>query len=198
MYVHHRQFKTLQAWLAEGRIGKIRKIDARFVFPHMNPGNIRYRPELGGGAFLDSAIYPLSAVQILAGDNPRTVEARFVRETGYAVDTGGTARLEFPSGLEASCEWGFGRPYRAEIEIAGETGDLVVPRAFSKPADFAASLVFREPEGDTETVIGADNHFAAMLTVFAAAAADPVLREREREAAQRRAHLLARIRDSAA
>jgi len=198
MYVHHRQFKTLQARLAEGRIGKIRKIDARFVFPHLNPENMRYRPELGGGAFLDSAIYPLSAAEILAGGDPRAIEARFVRETGYAVDIGGTARLAFSSGVEALCEWGFGRPYRAEIEITGETGGLVVPRAFSKPPDFAASLVFRGPEGDRETVIGADNHFAAMLAVFAAAAADPVLRERERDAVRRRARLLARVRQSAA
>jgi hypothetical protein len=59
-------------------------------------------------------------------------------------------------------------------------------------------LVFRGPEGDRETVIGADNHFAAMLVVFAAAAADPVLRERERDAVRRRARLLARVRQSAA
>lgn len=193
MYVHHRQFKTIKSWLAEGRIGAIRRIAARFGFLHLDPGNIRYRPDMGGGALLDAAIYPLSAALLLAGEDPATVAARIEHQAGYAVDTGGTARLLFPSGLEALCEWGFGRPYQAEIEVSGEKGTLFAARAFSKPADFAASLMLRRPEGETETVIGADNHFVAMLTAFAATTADPALRAAERDGALARARLLARV-----
>lgn len=59
-YVHHPFVQTIHALLQSGRLGAIRHVDARFGFPDRSDEDIRYRRELGGGAILDTLIYPLS------------------------------------------------------------------------------------------------------------------------------------------
>ncbi len=169
MFQFHPQFVRVKELARQGRLGDIVEVAARFGFPHRDSSDFRYDPALGGGAFLDAGSYPICAARLLLAD-PVCIGGSIEREAGFAVDTGGAALLRNGAGATAALSWGFGRAYRNELEVWGREGVAFVPRAFSKPADLATTIVIRRSDGMSEEVIvpGAD-HFALMLEAFAGA-----------------------------
>jgi NDP-hexose-3-ketoreductase len=198
MYLHHPQLLALQRWIESGAIGRVRSIQGRFGFPHLDPGDSRYRPDLGGGALLDIGVYPASAALFLTGEEPETVLAQLGRDDGYEVDTNGSALLRFASDVHAFLDWGFGRAYRSELEVWGEAGTIFVERAYSKPAAFVASLSLRRQDGGIEEkTAGSANHFVLMFSSFARAIENAALREGYQQQALRQARVVAAIREAA-
>lgn len=197
MYPHHGQFRRAIELAADGTVGRPRSIAARLGLPDRDAGDIRYRADLGGGALLDAAIYPLSFVIALAGAAPSAVAARIERDAARGVDVGGAALLGFGAGVSGVAEWGYGRFYRAEAEIWGERGVLIVPRPFSKRADEPARIVVRTGAGERAVEIPAEDPFVAMFAHLAAAIGDAGATERLRTEAVDRARLLERIKAAA-
>lgn len=192
-YQRHPQFVRLRALIADGAIGQVRSLVARFGFPHMRPENIRYRPELGGGALADNGFYPISAALAILTGEPVTVSARIGADPGYAVDTFGAALIGFASGETAILEWAFGRHYRNEIELWGETGSIFVMPAFSKPATIPPRIVVRTQAGERTVEIEPANQFVAVIERAAATIRDPGRWQGAREDALARARLTAQI-----
>jgi predicted dehydrogenase len=66
-----------RAWLADGLIGEVRMIDAKFGFS--SPRGIESRLfnlELGGGALLDAGVYPISlASMVFGGGRPEKISS---------------------------------------------------------------------------------------------------------------------------
>ena len=167
MFPHHAQFRQIQHHMAAGTIGRIWSVTARFGFPPLKPENFRYHKELGGGALLDAAGYPLCAARVLLG-RADVIGAVIEHEPGFEVDTSGSALLRSPDGAHAHLEWGFGRAYRNEIEVWGEAGSLTAGRAFSKPPTLETTLRFRMQDGDEiEETVEPCNHFTVMFDAFA-------------------------------
>jgi len=61
---------------AEGAIGELRSFRAEFTVPRRPADDIRYQPELGGGALLDTGVYPVRAALHLLGPDVMVVAAR--------------------------------------------------------------------------------------------------------------------------
>ena len=193
MFRYHPQFERVRALIAEGAVGEVRSLTARFGFPHLKPDNVRYDPALGGGALLDTGGYPISAARLLIGADPLTVQAVIQRDDGFAVDTAGSALLHYRGGEHAHLEWGFGRHYRNEIEVWGDAASLFVTRAFSKPATLATVIQLQDARGERREIpIPPANHFVRMLRSFTGALDDGALREElRREIEQQQALLFA-------
>ncbi|MBI3367418.1 MAG: Gfo/Idh/MocA family oxidoreductase [Burkholderiales bacterium] len=95
------QTGDLLALLREGAIGPVRFVQASFGFSLAKPaGNIRMKPDLGGGALLDAGSYPMSLIRLVMGDAPRRVRAD-ARWADSGVDMGMTATLDFADGRRA-------------------------------------------------------------------------------------------------
>jgi predicted dehydrogenase len=110
--------------LAAGEIGQVRAIQACFGFTLGKPeGNIRFNPELGGGALLDAGSYPLSLVRMVMGDAPNSVIAYSTWAT-EGVDLSTMATLTWNDGRRAqiSCAMDVGNVRRAVI--MGSNGTL--------------------------------------------------------------------------
>lgn len=77
-------YKDIKKWLAEGNIGDIRMIDASITInDRLDPYDIRFDPELGGGALLDLGIYPISFCSYILNESPETVSSEaYVGKTG--------------------------------------------------------------------------------------------------------------------
>jgi predicted dehydrogenase len=195
MFEHHPQWAALQRVLAEGVVGDVRSLTARFGFPHLDPSNIRYRADLGGGALLDAGAYPIAAAVALWGE-PDRVEGRLITESGYDVDTRGAAWLTWDDGRHAHLEWGFGHAYRNEVEVWGSGATVRMTRAFSKPSHLVTSVSITPQSGDASVVeVGPANHFSRMLAAFAAAiVADEV--QPWHDAARARARVQQAIREN--
>jgi NDP-hexose-3-ketoreductase len=168
MFQDHPQFQRILSIVTSGQLGRVRSVSARFGFPHLSPTDFRYRPEMGGGALLDAAFYPISAARLLLPSPLRVVGSRILREEPYQVDTRGAALLAAPGGVNAFLEWGFGMAYRNEVEVWGEDGSLFAGRVFSKPSSLVTTVrIVKQSGGVEEAEIEATNHFTGMLDRFA-------------------------------
>ena len=86
MIVHHPQWQRAKQWLEAGEIGALRHVDAAFSFALLeNPGNIRNRPETGGGGLRDIGVYTFGAARFVTGSEPVDISARLIMENGVDV-----------------------------------------------------------------------------------------------------------------
>jgi predicted dehydrogenase len=71
MIVHHPQWQRARALLAEGAIGTLRHVDGAFSYDNRtDPGNIRNRPETGGGGIPTSGSIPMARPALPRAPNP--------------------------------------------------------------------------------------------------------------------------------
>jgi dTDP-3,4-didehydro-2,6-dideoxy-alpha-D-glucose 3-reductase len=167
MYVHHPLHGWLRDLVGSGQLGPLRRIDAWFGFPHRARGDHRYDPALGGGATLDTLVYPLSFCLGLLGDGPVRWWSVVHDEPGCPVDVRGSMLLTTGS-ASASLGYGFGMSYRNEVRLWGEEGDVAVSRTFSRPPELAEDVAVRTDGRTTVTTVPAADHFELMLDSFAA------------------------------
>ena len=87
MIVHHPQWKWAKEQVASGAIGKLVHVTGRFTFDNRDPGNIRNRPETGGGALRDIGIYVIGSARFVTGQEPSEISSRIRWENGVDVFT---------------------------------------------------------------------------------------------------------------
>jgi predicted dehydrogenase len=167
MYRHHPQTRNVADLVAGGAIGRLRSIRATFTFRLENPGDVRLRPELDGGALMDVGCYCVSGSRVLAGEPLRVQGEQVQGETGVDLAFQGT--LRFPEDIVAQIECSFSVPRRQRLEAVGDEGSLVV-KAPWRPDWGGAVLVTRGDEVTTIDVPEA-NPFVCELENFADAVA---------------------------
>jgi glucose-fructose oxidoreductase len=116
----------------EGRIGEPRFFTSTFTM-QVKPGNIRTRPEHGGGPLNDIGIYCINAARYLFKAEPLTVvaEAESGLDPRFAgIDEQVSAVLTFPGNRLASFTASFGAADLATYTVAGTKGLLTVDDAY--------------------------------------------------------------------
>ena len=85
MIVHHPQWQRAKEWLAAGEIGTLVHADVAFSFNLTEGGNIRNKPETGGGSLRDIGVYTFGSARFVTGAEAEAVDSRLIRENG--IDT---------------------------------------------------------------------------------------------------------------
>ncbi|MEU0806790.1 MULTISPECIES: Gfo/Idh/MocA family oxidoreductase [unclassified Streptomyces] len=168
-FVHHGMHRRVAELLAAGRIGRLRHIDASFCFPPLPASDVRYRPELGGGALLDAGIYPVRLAQYFLGDDLSVAGAVLRDDPETGVDVAGSALLVAAAGETVTLTFGFEHGYGARYTLWGSTGRLTVDRAFTPPATLSPLLRIDEQDHAEEIVLPAEHQFASSVASFAEA-----------------------------
>jgi predicted dehydrogenase len=171
MFLHHPSHAAVSALVADGLIGDPRSFRAEFTVPRRPAGDIRYQSALGGGALLDTGVYPLRAAIELVGAELTTVAATLERGPGFEVDTGGAAVLRTPRGVLAQIAFGLDHGYRSAYELAGTHGRITLDQAFTPPADHEPVLRLERRSGTEERRLPAHDQVVATLDAFARAVA---------------------------
>ena len=71
MIVHHPQWQRARALYEDGAIGELVHVDGLFTYENRaDGGNIRNRPETGGGGIRDIGVYTYGATRWLTGQEP--------------------------------------------------------------------------------------------------------------------------------
>lgn len=167
MFLHHGQHRTVADLVAEGRVGALRVFTARFGIPPRDASDIRYSPELGGGALLDVGGYPIRAASHFLGPELDVVGSVLRMDPARGVDVAGHALLAAPSGTTAELSFGFEHAYRSRYSLWGDRALLTVDRAFTPPPD-RRPLVRIESAGRTEELsLPADDQFRNITESFA-------------------------------
>jgi predicted dehydrogenase len=149
-----------------GALGTVRRIYGRFnVAIGFDPAEIRYVPELGGGAMMDLGCYPVHWVRSVMGTEPEVVSASANRhESG--VDTSMQAELEFPNGAMAKVECSMSEDLPegldVELEVEGDSGKLIMTNPL---VPHAGSEIIVESNGDTvrEEFAGESTYYHQLL-----------------------------------
>lgn len=116
----------------EGAIGRVRMLLADFGVPTLEaPGSTRFDPDLGGGALLDRAVYPLSLAFALLG-RPEQLRASATL-TGSGVDEHVGLVLRWKGGELACLAASLSGYLSNEAMIVGTEGRLRVHEPLCRP-----------------------------------------------------------------
>jgi predicted dehydrogenase len=76
MIVHHPQWQRAQHLVQSGAIGAVTHVDGVFTYDNRaDPGNIRNKPETGGGGIYDIGVYTYGSARFVTGAEPVALDA---------------------------------------------------------------------------------------------------------------------------
>jgi predicted dehydrogenase len=161
MWRHHPLHVRVREILTAGEIGEATILRATFSFSMdaaRRSRDVRVKPELDGGAFMDVGCYTLNAARFLFDAEPTEVAALQRFDPRLGVDTSLAAVVRFPGDRLALVDGSFdvGGPQR--YEILGSQGSIVVDPAFQPGPDAASFTVTRGGERHVVEVPGVDQY----------------------------------------
>lgn len=167
MYRFHPLTETVLQLVREGRIGTPQMARASFVAAGQDSNDIRYQPELGGGAMLDLGSYCVGFLRLLAGEEPRSVTATGKRHrTGVDIAVSGS--MIFPSGLVGYFGTAMGMPFECGYEVWGDRGRIRVDQGALVAWPGGRFSIRLWADGAEETIpIPPANHYQRMVEDFA-------------------------------
>jgi len=162
MYKYHRVFHYLKDLIKKDGFGRLNSFVTRFEIPHLGSSNIRYKPELGGGALFDVGFYPISLTTTLFGGMQLFTSTKIYKDS-YKVDLEGWATFK-KDNLYGKCYWAIGKEYENYLELTFEKAILKINRFYSKPHDLDLIMEIKYNSGDYESLsISADDQFYNMF-----------------------------------
>ncbi|WP_067467613.1 Gfo/Idh/MocA family protein [Actinomadura macra] len=196
-FPHHAQHAAVQKLLADGSVGELRDFSSTFTIPPLSEDDMRYRPDIGGGALLDMGIYPIRAALHYLGHDLRIVAA-VLRHHGktHAVVSGRILACT-PRGVTADLHFGMAHSYRTSCEFAGSEGRLLLDRAFTPPPAFQPVVRAERQDHREEFTLPADDQFANVVACFTRAVRTGVALDGCAEASLRQADLVAAVEEKA-
>ncbi len=167
MIVHHPQWIRARELVQGGAIGRLLHVDAAFSYDNRDePGNIRNRPETGGGSLPDIGVYVFGSTRWVSGEEPdEIVHAGIVRENG--VDVVAHVHARFPSFTYSGFTSMRMFP-RQEVVFHGDKGVLRVAPAPFNAGSFDQAEVELETAGMTRTAerFPGANHYVRQVEAF--------------------------------
>lgn len=167
MYRFHPQTERAHD-IVTGELEQIRSVDATFKFRLSEPSDIRYNPDLGGGALLDAGCYTVSAVRGFLGE-PTRAYAHFTDTRDNGVDTEVTGILEYDDGQTARVSTGFDTSNVQRYRVECVNGYLEVEDCFAPGTNETAITYAVDGREVTEVFSGVDQfrleveHFAECI-----------------------------------
>ena len=152
MYRHHPQTLKVQELVKGGSLGALKLIRGSFTFVISRDGDVRLKPEWGGGSIWDVGCYPISYVRTVVGEEPLEVFGwQVTGETG--IDETFVGQMRFGGDVLAQFDSSFTIPFHSFMEIVGSEGTLNIPRPF-KPGVNEKIYLTRGEKTETITVKG--------------------------------------------
>jgi predicted dehydrogenase len=108
MVTHHPQWVRARELVQGGAIGALRQVQGAFTFFNEDPGNIRNRADMGGGALRDIGVYPSVSTRFVTGAEPLSIPYAGI-EWDRGIDATARVVAEFP---------GFGMEFYVSMRMA--------------------------------------------------------------------------------
>src|SRR5260370_21901617 len=120
--------------MRRGKMGEVKSNRIVLSFFNRDPGNVRHKPEWGGGGLLDIGSYPITLSRWFFNAEPQRVTGAVELDPDFATDRLASGIMEFSSGHSVFfC--GTQTNYFQRMEILGTTGRLAVEIPFNAPND---------------------------------------------------------------
>ena len=170
MIVHHPQMIRARELVQGGAIGNLVLVDCVFSFNNADAtGNIRNRPETGGGGLPDIGVYAFGAARFVTGAECRSVDHAHVRfENG--VDTFAQVSADFGSFRYQGVVSMRMHP-RQHITFQGDKGHLTLTAPFNAGVYDQAELTLETAAGRMSERWPDVNQYVLQVEAFERAAA---------------------------
>jgi NDP-hexose-3-ketoreductase len=167
MFLHHSQHAAVRRLIDEGRIGELRAFTGVFGIPPLAAGDVRYRPDLGGGAMLDVGVYPVRAARLFLGEDLSVLGSALRMDRDSGVNLEGCALLCTPEGVPAQLTFGFRSSYRSMYSIWGSAGRISLERAFTPTPTLNPTVRVVWQDHTEEIILPPDDQFVNLVRAFA-------------------------------
>ncbi len=144
MYRYHPRIQAAREMIISGEIGEFKTIESAFCFRLRNKKDIRYQPDMGGGAVMDVGCYCINFSRLMAGREPVSVQAR-AHWASTGVDDQLVGILDFGDGLLAHFDCGINQERRERAILGGTEGYLELPMTFVP--GMVETLIHKSPPG---------------------------------------------------
>ncbi|MDH4208902.1 MAG: Gfo/Idh/MocA family oxidoreductase, partial [Anaerolineae bacterium] len=124
MYLHHPLLHEARRLIQEGAVGEVRLVRGSLSFFLDRPDDVRWKPELGGGALWDVGSYPVSFIRWIAGEPDEVFGWQALSPSG--VDETFAGLLRYRGGVLGVFDCGFRTPWRSEAQVFGSEGALTI------------------------------------------------------------------------
>ena len=175
MYRFHPQTHRVQEVIESGEIGEVREVHAHLsvnIRRDADLSNIRFQPELGGGALLDMGCYSVSIARMCFGSEPERVTGLLRTDDTTGVDMSVAAMLEFRGGV-ALVGASFEADGNGAYKVVGSRGSIEVPRGIIPGLGTRAAeglvIVCDQDSNRREEVFEPVNQYRLMVDAFAEA-----------------------------
>jgi predicted dehydrogenase len=127
----HPQWLRARELVREGRIGKLRAVQAFFAYDNPDPANIRNRAEIGGGGLYDIGCYPIVAGRWFFESEPERGIALIERDPAFRTDRLTSALVDFGEGRRLDFTVSTQLAPHQRIELSGTKGRIEIPIPFN-------------------------------------------------------------------
>ncbi|MFL4907996.1 Gfo/Idh/MocA family protein [Streptomyces sp. MMS24-I2-30] len=197
MFLTHSQHARVRELVASGVIGELRSLTAEFAFPAKSTDDIRYLPDVGGGALTDIGVYPVRTALLHLGSQLEVLGATLHHDPARAVDLGGSALLARGDGVTAHLTWGMEHSYRSRYALWGSSGRISAQWAYTPPPTHSPVLRIERQDHLEELTLPAEDQFGNVVAAFVARVVDGVPSGLEGESVLTQAGLVDRVRERA-
>ncbi|GAA2531481.1 Gfo/Idh/MocA family oxidoreductase [Pilimelia columellifera] len=197
MFLQHSQHAAVARMVAEGAIGELRGFVSTFTVPPKPPGDIRYQPEIGGGALDDIGVYPVRAALHFLPGEIRVAGAVLRRGADTGAVVAGSVLLHAPDGVFAQLQFGMEHSYRCSYSLVGSTGRLLLDRAFTPPVGVSPVVRLERQDHREEITLPPDDQFRNVVRLFSSAVAAGDLLPELSAASLRHAEIVAAVKEHA-
>lgn len=171
MYRFHPQWRRTKELVEDGAIGELRTVQSFFSYSNLDPGNIRNRPEMGGGGLMDIGCYNLSLSRYLYGREPHRIHGTVELDPDFGVDRLASGTLDFGSGT-ATFTCGTQLAPHQRVNVHGSLGRIEIEVPFNAPPDRRCRIWLQRGSEVEEIVFEIVDQYALQAEAFARAALD--------------------------
>jgi predicted dehydrogenase len=137
----HPQWQRVRELVRAGRIGTPRAVQVFFSYFNDDPGNIRNRADIGGGALYDIGCYAIVAGRFLFEADPARVVALVDRDPALATDRTTSALADFGGGRQLGFTVSTQAQRYQRLNIVGTSGRIEVMIPFNAPQGEATTIL---------------------------------------------------------
>jgi predicted dehydrogenase len=168
MYLHHPLLGKARELIQGGAVGPVTLVRGALSFFLDRPDDVRWRPELGGGALWDVGSYPVSFIRWMAGEPHEVFGWETLAESG--VDESFAGLLRYGDGLLGVFECGFRTERRSEAQVFGPEGTLTIIEPYVISA--ASRILLRRGSEEEEIRVREIDVYRCEVDALTAAALD--------------------------
>jgi predicted dehydrogenase len=164
----HPQWLRSREIMQSGEIGDVRSMHFVFSYFNRDAGNIRNKPEYGGGALMDIGCYPIHAARWIFNAEPRRVSSRVERDPDFKTDRTISGLLDFDEGqalFTASTQLNM---YQ-RAHIFGTKGSIEIEIPVNAPPDRETKILVRTGTTERTETFPVCNQYTLQGDAFAQA-----------------------------